>query len=273
MGAGVQHDALGAALEELPPHTLLALPASEHDLTSPADESEARGLLATMQLPIASAPQLSSWCSVSNLVAIALAPRERPAGQEGGASTAAVGRVCQILIVEPSNPEDLTCLELPVTGESVDITHSLCRRGVAWRQCFLGLGLPVGARGHGVLAEHRYNAGRIYPVLLVPRKLALWRIPGLKWGAGRSVHVLLCATGTDPHRPRPDDPTRNTFSGYCRYRKSVATPRPCCRSQRPRHALRVVVGGPASRTACRHRVGPLGGLDTAGRRTTTCLQA
>eukprot|EP00198_Chlamydomonas_reinhardtii_P002935 XP_001692271.1 predicted protein [Chlamydomonas reinhardtii] len=69
-----------------------------------------------MQLPIASAPQLSSWCSVSNLVAIALAPRERPAGQEGGASTAAVGRVCQILIVEPSNPEDLTCLELPVTA-------------------------------------------------------------------------------------------------------------------------------------------------------------
>ncbi|KAG2452084.1 hypothetical protein HYH02_003120 [Chlamydomonas schloesseri] len=121
--AGLAHGLPGESGQELPPHTLLAPPPSGHEPLAAADDAEARGLLASVQLPTVSAPQLSSWCSVSNLVAIALAPRERPTGLEANATAPAAGGVCQILIVEPSNPEDVTSLELPLTGPGDHITH------------------------------------------------------------------------------------------------------------------------------------------------------
>ncbi|KAG2488099.1 hypothetical protein HYH03_013249 [Edaphochlamys debaryana] len=77
----------------------------------PPPEADARGQLCCVQLPVgAASPSASAWCPVSNLVAVALTP-------EPGSS------VAQILVLEPSNPEDCTTLELPATGPHDCVTH------------------------------------------------------------------------------------------------------------------------------------------------------
>ncbi|GFR41625.1 hypothetical protein Agub_g2352, partial [Astrephomene gubernaculifera] len=69
------------------------------------------GILTSFRLPVtAASPTQSSWCSVSNLIAVGLTP-------EPGNSTA------QIMVMEPSNPEDCTSFKLPLTGPGDYISH------------------------------------------------------------------------------------------------------------------------------------------------------
>ncbi len=68
-------------------------------------EAEAAGQLCSVQLPAeAGGPTASAWCSVGNLVAVALTP-------EPGSG------VARVLVLEPSDPEDCATLEVPVAGE------------------------------------------------------------------------------------------------------------------------------------------------------------
>ncbi|KXZ50564.1 hypothetical protein GPECTOR_16g739 [Gonium pectorale] len=87
---------IGACDDDVPPPV--------PDELLPPSEELLRGQLAAVRLPVGNAaPTQSAWCAVSNLIAVALSP-------EPGSS------VAQILVLEPSHPEDCTALELPMAG-------------------------------------------------------------------------------------------------------------------------------------------------------------
>ncbi|GLI70853.1 hypothetical protein VaNZ11_015871, partial [Volvox africanus] len=88
--------------QQFPQPTPVAHTPTIRDDISLSAEAEASGQLCSVQLPVGSAsPTQSAWCSASNLLAVAFTP-------EPDSSTA------QILIIEPSNSEDVTQLELPM---------------------------------------------------------------------------------------------------------------------------------------------------------------
>ncbi|GIL80492.1 hypothetical protein Vretifemale_9685, partial [Volvox reticuliferus] len=96
--------------QQFPQSTPVAPTPTIRDDISLSTEAEASGQLCSVQLPVASAsPTQSAWCSVSNLVAVAFTP-------EPDSSTA------RILIIDPSNAEDVTQLELPMAGPADWIT-------------------------------------------------------------------------------------------------------------------------------------------------------
>ncbi len=229
-----QNDHFGVMLHGAPPVPQDLLPATD-------TEAESRGQLCLLQLPgQASAPSQSAWCSVTNLVAVALAPEPLPSscsdsggsGGGGGAGAGAgagsgSGGVSRILLLEPSNPEDCTALELPAEG-----------------------GWPAVRARHGVVA---------FPVKSpaaggTARKLAdshrLGSRPGTLASPSPSSTVCVWA-----HIP----PTRPYLS--LTFPLLLKTP---TRPRRPRDGAVLVVAGAAEGAAQRHGGGARGGMDAAG---------
>lgn len=89
---------------QFPPPFAACIPPVPDDMLL-SSEGSVSGLLCSVQLPVNSAsPTQSAWCPVSNLLAVAFTP-------EPGTT------IARILIIEPSNLEDVTRLEVTMAGK------------------------------------------------------------------------------------------------------------------------------------------------------------
>lgn len=229
-------DHFGAMLHSAPPVPQDLLPATDTEL-------ECRGQLCLLQLPgQASAPLQSAWCSVTNLVAVALAPEPLPSscddsrGSGGGSGSGAgtgsgSGGLSRILLLEPSNPEDCTALELPAEG-----------------------GWPAVRARQGAVA---------FPVIRVAGGgTARPYFTLSEWVLTDSVHAL-------EHSPPPLRRPLFGVSAWALTHSSLLLTfplpltnrlRPC----RPRDGAVLVVAGAAEGAAQRHGGGARGSVDAAG---------